>query len=92
MPPIARSRSALSASVAADRLVRRSGQLDRCVELALEPVGEHLELQLTDGREHERRVAHVGVAQHLHDALLLEHLEPAAELLRRGSCRADGRS
>ena len=44
-------------------------------------MAEHLELQGADGGQDRRRVAGVGIAQHLDDAFLVELLEPAAELL-----------
>ena len=45
------------------------------------PVGEHLELQLADCSQDRLRFAEVGIAQHLHDTLLVELVEALAELL-----------
>ena len=64
-----------------DRLVRGREDLGRRTELATQAVGEHLELQLADGGEDRLAVAEVGVAQHLHHALLVELREALAELL-----------
>ena len=81
MPPISRRRLADSLVGEADRLVRRRQDLARGVELDVEPVGEHLELELADGGEDRRAVAHLRVAEHLHHALLVELGEALAELL-----------
>ena len=61
------------------------------VELDVEPVGEHVELQLADRGQHGRGVAPVGVLEHLDDALFVELVEALAELLElAGVERAGG--
>ena len=81
MPPMSRSRSTDALSVSRIAWYGRRQDLGRRAELAAEPVGEHLELQLADGGQDRLGVAEVGVAQHLHDALLVELGEAPAELL-----------
>ncbi len=44
-------------------------------------MAEHVELQRSDRGKHRRRLGVVEVAQHLHDALLVELFDPLAELL-----------
>ena len=56
-------------------------QPDRGPELGLHPGRDHLELHRPDGGEHRRLVAAQVRAQHLDDALLVELLDAAAELL-----------
>ena len=60
---------------------RGGAQLGGRAELVLEPVDGHLELHRADRREHRRLIAEVGVAQHLHHALLVELRDAAPELL-----------
>ena len=91
MPPISRSRGHGRRVGAPDRLVAGGEDLGRGVELAGQAVAEHLELQRADGGEDRRRVAGVGVAQHLHDAFLVELLETAAELLGPAGVERPGR-
>ena len=52
-----------------DRLIGGRRDLGRGVELHLESIGEHVELQRPDGREHWVGVAGQRVAQNLNDAL-----------------------
>ena len=91
IPPTARNRWRRLLVGDADRLVRRGGQLGRRTELGFEPMGEHLELQLTDGGEDRSGVADVGVAQHLHDTLLVELRQALAELLEPSRVLRSGR-
>ena len=81
MPPMSRSRGSDCGVGAADRLVAGGEDLRRCAELAGQAVAEHVELERPDGGEDRRRLAVVEVAEHLHDALLVELLETLAELL-----------
>ena len=75
----------------ADGLVPGAEDLRRGVELAGQPVPEDLELQGPDGSQDRRRVARVGVAQHLHDPFLVELLEAPPELLGPAGVERSGR-
>ena len=80
-PRIAPQRRLRGGVGAAGHLVAGRAQLDRRPELVLEPPGGHLELQPADRGQHRGLVAQVGVAQHLHHALLVELGDAPAELL-----------
>ena len=56
-------------------------ELGRRAELGLEARERHLELHRADGGEQRLLVAALRIAQHLHDALLVERREAAPELL-----------